>query len=544
MSSSEHNCKKCGGALRLRQEECMYVCPYCSTRYAIEVIERHTQSMKELFDATKLDLINNLRRVLYDAVTMPHISRVEVLRAANEMRNLVHDDFLANFFFVAAGDDVRELNRAINAIRTDEHEEDIPLIIEFLIKSISADADYLLALNNLVERAYKTRDYALFGRYSQEISQKAEQVLSGLYEPGAPRDIFIAYSSKDMAYVDELVAELEGEHGFTCFVAARNLKHGMGSAENYNAALEEAMDNCSIFLFVSSPNSRNMNCDAMRVEMKYIKKKDIDNAPAEYRQRRYDALPAMYKKSRIEYRVGDAAATKPNVADKMVEEFFNGYEWVYNIDSVAERAIRILFDDPESTPTPSPEAQAAELYQMGKMYHDQQNFTAAVGYYRQAAELGHLFSQNWLGSFYENGQPGIPQSFSEARKWYRMAAEQNDAQAAYTLGRFHEAGLGMERPDPAEAMNWYRKAAELGHLFAQNCVALCCMRNRNYTEAAEWFRKAAEQGHMFAQFNLACAYEEGLGVPRNQSEAVKWYRMAADQGHEDARDKLRKLGVR
>ena len=60
----------------------------------------------------------------------------------------------------------------------------------------------------------------------------------------------------------------------------------------------------------------------------------------------------------------------------------------------------------------------------------------------------------------------------------------------------------------------------------------------------KWYRKAAEQGNAVGQARLGWMYENGSGVGKNEVEAVKWYRKAAAQGDPNAKDTLRRLGVR
>ena len=48
--------------------------------------------------------------------------------------------------------------------------------------------------------------------------------------------------------------------------------------------------------------------------------------------------------------------------------------------------------------------------------------------------------------------------------------------------------------------------------------------------AVEWYRKAADQGNANAQCNLGVMYEHGTGILKDESQAAKWYRMAANQG--------------
>lgn len=58
------------------------------------------------------------------------------------------------------------------------------------------------------------------------------------------------------------------------------------------------------------------------------------------------------------------------------------------------------------------------------------------------------------------------------------------------------------------------------------------------SEAANWYRKAAEQGHTDAQNSLGSLYQAGQGVPKDYVEAVKWYRKAAEMGHATGKNNL------
>ena len=54
---------------------------------------------------------------------------------------------------------------------------------------------------------------------------------------------------------------------------------------------------------------------------------------------------------------------------------------------------------------------------------------------------------------------------------------------------------------------------------------------------SEWrartlFRQAAEQGYTAAQYNLAVAYERGLGGPVDHVAAYAWYDLAAHRGYQ------------
>ena len=63
-------------------------------------------------------------------------------------------------------------------------------------------------------------------------------------------------------------------------------------------------------------------------------------------------------------------------------------------------------------------------------------------------------------------------------------------------------------------------------------------------KAVEWFRKSAEQGHAVGQYFLACAYQEGEGVPQNFAEARAWFSLSKSNGDEDAEERMDDLDAK
>jgi len=365
-NKAQQFCLNCGGVLTGIDSEWL-TCEYCDSKFENQSFQRRLQNMQELLNEINLEYVNNQRRNLYDAIHAKYISTTEVRQYATEIKKHLPNDFQANFYLQATSEDVKEINAAIRGINVDANYDSLPPIIHFLISSLQTE--YLLELNNLVERAYKKRDLKLFSHYATQISEEAEKVSEGVYATNIPRDVFIAYSSKDMEQVSALCEELESQ-GISCFIAARNLRHGVGAVENYDAALKDAMDNCRCFVFVSSKNSRTLSCDAVTKEIPYIRSCDIANAPAHLRNN-YEAIPEAYKKPRVEYRIGNAKAT--DAASRITDAFFEGHEWTYTPEAVAVRIVQLLYEKPvpapvipeptpvvekESTPqgTPSPAA--------------------------------------------------------------------------------------------------------------------------------------------------------------------------------------------
>lgn len=335
MEMIQHKCKNCAGAL-IEQPNGLWKCRNCGSEFDIQTVEKQTKQLQEMFDEQVRERIYNLRRNLYDALHATNISSTEVYNACVALKQYLPDDFQANFYAVASGSNIKELTCAIRKIDVEANADEIEGVVQYLTRSLQNE--FLLDLKNLVEKAWRKKDLKKFERYSTEIEQEAVKVQAGVYETKLPREVFVAYSSKDMDKVTTLVEELESQ-GIHCFVAARNLRHGRGAVENYNGALEEAMDHCRVFVFVSSENSRSLDCDALKLEIPYIQKKDIKNAPAEYRNN-YASIPQQYKKPRVEYRIKDSR--HKTAADTMTGEFFDGYEHAYSPREVADRVMKQL----------------------------------------------------------------------------------------------------------------------------------------------------------------------------------------------------------
>ena len=351
-------CKTCGGDLLLRDEQ-TYVCKNCKNEYAVEVAREHIDKMRRLFDETKLEAVANARRNLYEAVTAEYVSSTRVHECCAVLKQYLSDDFQANFYEMAISNDGRQIAKFIRGVDVIENAVYMETAIRFLIRSLQSE--YMLVTGDLIERVFKNTNLVKYEKYSTELSVEAQKLDDCIYMTTYPRDVFVAYSSKDMDKVMDLVAYLE-EQGLSCFVAVRNLRHGKGSVENYEQALQEAMDNCSSFVFVSTPNSRHAGCDALKKEIPYIKRKDTEAAPAEYRHD-YARIPRRFKKHRVEYRVQESP--RPMAADRIVAEFFDGCERVYSPEEVAERilnaAMEIETEFPVETHEPISETPAEKV---------------------------------------------------------------------------------------------------------------------------------------------------------------------------------------
>ena len=69
---------------------------------------------------------------------------------------------------------------------------------------------------------------------------------------------------------------------------------------------------------------------------------------------------------------------------------------------------------------------------------------------------------------YENGQ-GVAQDYSAAMKWFRMAADQGHEKAQYNLGFMYYQGQGVPQ-NTSEALRWLHKAQVQGDEIAKQGI--------------------------------------------------------------------------
>lgn len=90
-----------------------------------------------------------------------------------------------------------------------------------------------------------------------------------------------------------------------------------------------------------------------------------------------------------------------------------------------------------------------------------QNYSAAVIWYRKAAEQGYLPAQISLGVCYYNGL-GVPKDMAQAAKLWADAAEKDDNDAQYRLATCYQNGTGVPQ-DSSQANYWFKKSAANGN---------------------------------------------------------------------------------
>ena len=340
-------CPVCGAEGNLKKSETpqgeRWSCAYCGSKFAEDNAEREYDKLKgaicdSLAGAIDSALLSekqnkyyNLRYMLWEKITAKYIDSHAIVTICRDIKKIEPHDFLAEFFELANTADADDVAAYINGIDVYENLLYIDLVLDFLLKSMLPE--YITPVNLLIERAYRKQDLQKLGEYMTRLEEEVLKLDAYMYETKMPRDVFIAYSSKDIDTVIEVINAIE-ESGLSCFAAFRNLQHGRDAVKNYEAALKEAIDNCKILVFISSKHSRSFKCDAFDKELTYIKDCDL-NANPMYRNN-YEALPQVQRKPRIEYRLDDTRAMGPDI---FMKEFFAGLDYCETLEKVIARII-------------------------------------------------------------------------------------------------------------------------------------------------------------------------------------------------------------
>ncbi len=316
MELKNMKCSVCGGVLK--EKSGMYVCEYCDSTFRVQTSESEYDRILGYLELSKQEALSSARYNLYDSTHREYLSKEKIRSCVSDVKRLYPEDFMASFYECLMDDDKNVLNEFLNSIDIDKTIDYKDEIIKGTIKSL--DYANVISLKNYVDRACSLDDKT---RYNTEIETLALKMNEGIYSLDIDRDFFICYSSKDMKKVVEIVDYLES-NGLTCFVALRNLRHGIGSVENYKESIKKAMRNSKGLIFLSSNNSRDMGCDALKLELPYLKN-DLKN------------------KSRIEYLLDEYSSKTSPFAKAFLKQVFDGLEWCRTLDDLTLRASSIIF---------------------------------------------------------------------------------------------------------------------------------------------------------------------------------------------------------
>ena len=338
-------CPACGAEGEKLQKteiygEAVWICPHCNGQFTERSANREYEKLEatiksglgsvvdEALIREKTEKYYNLRSMLWSKVNANYIDSAAIRAVCREILAIAPHDFLAEFFDIANSGTSAEIAEYVSNIDVEDNALLVDLVLDFSIRSMREA--YITPIALMLEKCNGIFSPEKKQEYRTKFEDEVAKIREGIYETSLSRDVFLAYSSKDMPEVIKLLNVME-ENGLSCFAAFRNLQHGRDAVANYEKALYEAIDNCSIFVFVSSKNSRSIACDAFTKEIAYIKNSEMKKFPA---CRSYAQIPDDSKKLRIEYRLDNQPTP---IVDKSLKEFFSGLTYAENTDQLLGR---------------------------------------------------------------------------------------------------------------------------------------------------------------------------------------------------------------
>jgi len=181
------------------------------------------------------------------------------------------------------------------------------------------------------------------------------------------------------------------------------------------------------------------------------------------------------------------------------------------------------------------------VYQLGRAYAANGQWSEAVAAYRKAAEKGSTSAMVELGVLLATGS-GVAKDEVQASKLFKRAAAAGNPRGVTNLAALNESGGAP--PDPVKARAWLAKMAETNSADAQYQLGLMIAEGiggpKDDVAARALFEKAAAQDHPGALERMGAFAQSGRGGPLDASAAKAYYEKAAALGNEDAKAALKR----
>ena len=347
-------CENCGASLV--EKDGKYVCEYCKSTYTDNSLEKAYEKVcktlrttveevvSEGFLNAKIEKIASCRQGLYKARTSEYIDNDDVKFWSENILKLLPEDPQANFYALSSAKRWSEVNAFLKELDPIQNGYLLEGFVDYLTNGQFVER-CLLRLNDLIDIAFDENSDA-YKNCHKKIVTATEKYNSGTFDVSLPRDVFVAYSSRDKEQAYELVEYLE-DCGLKCFISMRNLPKGVDAKLYYEKRLKQAIDNCQVFVLVSSKNSRSRDCDAYSVEIAYIKERDLEKSDdVNYYRNNYDIYVEKYRercKPRIEFLIEEYGR---NIYESQVKNFFKGLSWCVDKDSVVSAVAEYITNSP------------------------------------------------------------------------------------------------------------------------------------------------------------------------------------------------------
>eukprot|EP00956_Cyclotella_meneghiniana_P022648 scaffold43089_cov23-Cyclotella_meneghiniana.AAC.1 len=141
-----------------------------------------------------------------------------------------------------------------------------------------------------------------------------------------------------------------------------------------------------------------------------------------------------------------------------------------------------------------------------------------------------------LGSFYLQGQHGLPVDQSKAFELLQRACELGCAAGHYNLGTVYQQGEAVEI-NMKKAVHHYEIAATMGHIYARHNVGIAEWRNGNHQRAMKHFMISAKSGLKESLDNVKQCFRLEYVTKEDLEKTLRDYQVSCDETKSDQRDR-------
>ena len=154
--------------------------------------------------------------------------------------------------------------------------------------------------------------------------------------------------------------------------------------------------------------------------------------------------------------------------------------------------------------------------------------------YKQIDKYKDPNAMTMVGSYYMNGERGLPKNPKKAEEIFKRAYDLGDPTAAHLLSMLYSDDI----PDQARMMKYEEEGARRGHTGCMNNVALRAGKSNNNNEATRLMMKAARSGDDFAMNYLMILFRNGFQLLSKEDIAttVRAHKAVTDKVKSEARE--------
>ncbi len=217
------------------------------------------------------------------------------------------------------------------------------------------------------------------------------------------------------------------------------------------------------------------------------------------------------------------------------------YEFGKGVEKNYEKAYLAYTKGITTTDNASCRANLGYMFEKG--YYVKQDYSNAIKWYKEAAEMGDDFSMCRLGiiysTYYSNGQGSVDKNDDTAFGWFLKAGEKGNKFSILPLAWSYRDGKGTTK-NYEKAIEWFRKSLpngktgeeenQIGVLYVWGGYGIA----QDYPQAATWFRLAADKGFNISLSNLGYMYMRGYGVEQDTKKAMDLFNTVISKGDKKA----------